>query len=139
MIKDWKLGIDYVWPLKRYRITDYFHMPSRPNHDGDDLCGEVGDEVFSCFSGRVFGIYKSGAPGGMTVDIINFDGIRATYSHLDHVMLDKGQDVAMGQMIGVLGAYPADKPRPHIHFQLWVDGEWVNPSQTLQMPKHWGV
>jgi murein DD-endopeptidase MepM/ murein hydrolase activator NlpD len=133
--KDMVLGIDYVYPLIHGWITDTFRMPSRPNHLGPDLCGKTEDEVLSAFPGKVIGYYNSGNPGGKTVAIMNPDEkTLATYSHLDKVIVTMGQEVSIGQVIGVLAGLPIDKPRPHVHFQLQA---WIDAEEVLKMPKRW--
>ncbi len=131
-----KRGIDFVYPLKRGYITDTFRMPARPGHLGPDLCCEAGDEVVSAFPGVVYNLHPSAPPGGITVEIRNDDeNTCATYSHLiDPVEVKIGQRVAMGQLLGYVAALPADKPRPHVHFQLRA---WIDPEKAFNMPKQW--
>ena len=133
---NWKLNETYVHPLSHGYITDYYMMPNRPKHSGTDLCGKVGDSVMSPFAGTVVGVYPSGAPGGMTVEIMK-DGVenaRVSLSHLDRVIVAKGQNVSIRQIVGVLAAVPPEKPRPHIHMELRVT---VDAEEALKIPKKW--
>jgi murein DD-endopeptidase MepM/ murein hydrolase activator NlpD len=127
--KDWVLGVDFVYPLLHFNITDTFRMPSRPTHMGVDLCATVGDAVLNMFFGKVNAIYPSAAPGGTTVEIANSDeNTIATYSHLDDVRVRKGDTATMGEVIGTI----ADLPRPHCHLQLRA---WIDAEVTLRLPK----
>ena len=130
--KDWILGVDFIYPLLHGNLTpwDTFRSSARPHHLGADLCGKAGDEALCCFPAKVGNIYKSAPPGGMTVEILNSDeNTMATYSHLDKVIVSKGQDVAIGQVLGVLMDV-----KPHIHFQIRA---WMDPEQVLKIPKKW--
>jgi murein DD-endopeptidase MepM/ murein hydrolase activator NlpD len=130
--KDWILGIDFIYPLLHGNLTqwDTFRSSARPNHLGADLCGKAEDEALCCFPGKVGNLYKSAPPGGMTVEVLNSDeNTMATYSHLDKVIVTKGQEVAIGQVLGVLMDV-----HPHIHFQLRA---WIDPEQVLRIPKKW--
>jgi len=135
--RDWILGIDFIYPLLHGNLTqwDTFRSAARPHHLGLDICGKVGDEALCCFPGKVGNVYKSAPPGGMTVEVLNSDeNTMATYSHLDKVIVTKGQEVVIGQVLGVLAGLPVDKPRPHIHFQIRA---WIDPEGALRIPNKW--
>jgi murein DD-endopeptidase MepM/ murein hydrolase activator NlpD len=127
----WIQGVDFVYPLLHFNITDTFRMLARPTHMGVDLCANVGDAVLNMFYGKVTAIHPAASPGGMSVEIENSDELtRATYSHLDKLNVRVNDTAMMGQVIGVI----ADLPRPHCHLQLRA---WVDPEATLRLPKTW--
>lgn len=83
-------------------------------------------------SGTVKSLSKVDASAmGMYVRIEHSDGIETQYLHLSQVLVNAGDKVSAGQLIGEVGntgrSYGA-----HLHFEVLVDGEYVDPLPFLQ-------
>ncbi|HOX09822.1 MAG TPA: M23 family metallopeptidase [Candidatus Omnitrophota bacterium] len=98
-------------------------------HLGIDLAAPVGTPVKAGKSG--FAVSKSSKGMGKYVAIQHVDGTRTVYGHLSKTFVDKrGEKVKKGDIIGEVGKTGnAWNPRmiAHLHFELWVDGEPVDP------------
>ena len=128
-----------------------WHAP-RPNHwhNGIDLAGHEGAPVYAAGAGVVRHAVRQYEPGfsgyGQTVTIDHDDGTHTLYAHLSRVLVEPGQPVPAGELIGAVGrtAYTAADPAaltkaPHVHFEaspaaypLRPDAERLDPVAYLQ-------
>ncbi len=76
-------------------------------------------------SAGVFGGY------GNQVLIDHGNGIKTRYAHLDSVLVWKGKTVLAGERIG-LGGNTGDSTGSHLHFEVFKDGEDLNPEPVLR-------
>ena len=99
-------------------------------HKGVDLAVPVGTEVLAAQSGIVRTVGK-GSASGLYVVIDHGSDIRTTYMHLDRIDVRRGQYIEQGQPIGLSG----DTGRvtgAHLHFELQVRGEALDPAPLLK-------
>lgn len=66
---------------------------------------------------------------GNHVLITNGDGKQQNYAHLSEVYVKSGEEVQQGQVIGRAGN-SGDSGAVHLHFEMWVNGERVNPLHS---------
>jgi len=64
------------------------------------------------------------------VAISHSGGIASWYAYLDQVLVERGQSVSKGQLIGTVGRSGA-APRPELAFRLYQDDRPVNPERLL--------
>ncbi|WP_394280843.1 M23 family metallopeptidase [Corynebacterium sp.] len=101
-----------------------------PGHRGVDLALEIGDDVLAADDGIVaFAGMVAGTP---VVSIDHDDGIRTTYQPV-HALVDEGERVASGTVIGRLG-HPTDG-YPGLHWgALIAKDSYINPLSLLDDP-----
>lgn len=58
------------------------------------------------------------------------EGLRTFYSHLHGLAVTPGQGVTTGQELGTVGS-TGDSTGPHLHFEVWQDGEPVDPAEWV--------
>lgn len=81
--------------------------------------------VSSCYGGRVIASYF--VPGsGATVIIQHPLSFISVYRGLDRANVHDGQKVSSGQALGMM-----PKENPSLLFELWVDGDMVNPMAYI--------
>lgn len=102
-------------------------------HMGVDLASLAGAEVGAANRGRVIfagdlGIY------GLTVVLDHGQGIASTYSHLQKILVETGQDVPSGHGLGLTGQTGL-AGGDHLHFGMMVSGVFVNPLEWWD--PHW--
>lgn len=104
-------------------------------HGGIDLASPLGTEVLAYAEGLIESI--TDAPlMGTTVVISHDNGLKSYYMNLDakaSLGLTAGAEVKAGDVIGKVGktAIVEIAEQPHLHFELTVDGELVNPADYL--------
>lgn len=106
-------------------------------HQGVDIAGAKGDEVYAVFAGTVEDVYEDDLMG-VTVVIVSDRQMRSVYSNLKlEPPVKKGQLVNARTVIGHIGdtALAECADPSHLHFELYRDGKAVNPEDYIQFEK----
>lgn len=99
-------------------------------HSGLDFCGRVGTELYAVAPGKV--VYTGALIVRGNVVVIDHGwGVYTAYDHLSQILVQRGQTVATGQVIG-LGGATGRTTGPHLHWEVWVGGVQVNPVDWLK-------
>lgn len=103
-------------------------------HKGVDLRSPMGRPVRATASGRVLISQPFRLHGG-TVGIDHGQGVSSIYIHLSKRLVNEGNRVKAGELIGKVGA-TGFASGPHLHWGLYVNGLPVNPNQwVLNVPR----
>ena len=102
-------------------------------HTGIDIAnpnGYIGDPITPFMDGTV--IYEGEIFWGYGKHIIidHGDNITSVYAHLDKIYVFKGQEVKIGDQIGIMGE-TGWVTGPHLHFEIRLYGIPVNPRVFL--------
>lgn len=110
-------------PYGTYRITKGGEGGTR--HRGVDIAAPRGTPILAPARGRIIltGRFRI---HGRTVVIDHGQGVVSIYLHLSRILVNKGEMVEKGQVIGKLGSTGASTG-PHLHWGLYIHGEPVNP------------
>ncbi len=112
-----------VHPMKH---TPYFHR-------GVDLAAPEGTAVQAAADGVVetaTARYEPVPDAGAVVVIDHGDGTRTFYAHLGKVAVHPGQKVRHGEKVAEVGLSGLTTG-PHLHFEVWRDGEQVDPTSAV--------
>lgn len=126
----------FIWPTNG-PITSPFGLRMHPvfhrmiEHTGVDIGAPYGQAIVAAQDGVVFiaSVGWNGGYGNMTV-IRHGGGISTLYAHQSRIIVSDGQHVSKGQTIGYVGA-TGDATGPHLHFEVRVDGNPVDPMKYL--------
>lgn len=125
-------------PLKFSRVTSGFNrnryhpvLKKRRPHNGVDFGAPTGTPVHAVGDGRVTFSGTNGGHGRF-VKLDHAGPYASSYSHLSRLNVKKGQRVRQGQVIGYVGSTGL-ATGPHLHYQFWVNGKYVNPL-TVKLP-----
>lgn len=102
-------------------------------HEGIDIKAEIGTMVKAGGDGIVEDVYID-EEMGITVIIDHQNGMKSVYSNLStDSMVHKGQEVKQGEVISGVGdtALYETGEVGHLHFEVLIDGEKVNPKDYL--------
>ena len=115
-----------------YRYDPYFKVWQL--HAGTDFAAPAGAPIFAAASGRVVRAGWNGGYGNYTCiyhgELRNGRGIATCYAHQSYIGVSVGQRVSRGQFIGRVGTTGASTG-PHLHFEVRIDGNPVNPLNWL--------
>jgi murein DD-endopeptidase MepM/ murein hydrolase activator NlpD len=117
-----------AWPLAG-PVTSGFGLRWGRIHCGIDIGSPAGTPVGAAAAGvvkRVAWIVGY----GYTVEIDHGGGVTTFYAHLSRAAVQPGQEVEKGQMVGRVGE-TGRTTGPHLHFELRLDGEPVDPLPYL--------
>lgn len=127
-------GGTMTWPLPGYYgISSYFGNRLHPvlkvykMHTGVDIAGAGcnGKNVVAAANGKVITAgWISGY--GYTVMIDHGGGIVTLYAHSQKLLVKKGDTVKAGDVIMLVGS-TGYATGPHLHFEVRVNGKYVNP------------
>ena len=120
--------VAYLWPARGV-VTSRFGARWRRHHTGVDIAAPRGTPIHAARDGRVVraGWY---AGYGLVVVLDHGDGMETWYGHASAVLVRVGQEVRRGQVVARVGCTGACTG-PHVHFEVRVRGEPVNPLRYL--------
>lgn len=117
------------WPSRFGNRRSYNGSAYDYFHSGLDFCGRVGTELYAAAPGRVVYTDSLIVRGGVVV-IDHGWGVYTAYDHLSEILVQPGDTVQPGQLIG-LGGATGRTTGPHLHWEVWVGGVQVNPLDWL--------
>lgn len=124
-----------ILPRDLIRISSEYGMREHPilkkqkMHKGIDYLAPKGTPVYAASSGTIILSNKEGVYGNM-INIKHSNGYETRYCHLHHMVVEKGDYVAIGQQIGTVGNTGAASG-PHLHLEVLKDGKHVDPNIVI--------
>jgi murein DD-endopeptidase MepM/ murein hydrolase activator NlpD len=131
--------IPSIKPLLSGRITDLFGKRKDPfvyrtrHHQGLDIGAPRGTEVFAPAHGVVEFVkttYRRNRGYGRAVVIDHGYGIKTLYGHLSEIKVKVGQKIERWDVVGLVGE-TGRATGPHLHYEVWVDGETCDPLRFI--------
>ena len=99
-------------------------------HTGLDFCGGVGTDIYAVASGVVVFAGPLRVRGNATM-VDNGWGIYTGYMHQSEILVQEGDQVEAGQLIGRIGN-TGRVTGPHLHLEVFVGGVQVDPMEWLE-------
>ena len=130
-----KVPPTYIKPISGGRLSSGFGGRKAPkkgastNHKGIDWATPIGTAVMASSGGTVTRA-GWGSGYGYVVYIQHADGRETRYGHLSKVLVSVGQKVSQGQKIALSGN-TGRSTGPHLHFEIRINGQAVNPLNYL--------
>ena len=108
----------------------YNGSPFNRFHRGVDFAGATGTSVLAAADGTVALAEALNIRGNTTI-IDHGWGLYTLYAHQSALHVSPGDSVAVGQVIGAVGA-TGRSTGPHLHWEVWLNGVNVEPMQWVQ-------
>jgi murein DD-endopeptidase MepM/ murein hydrolase activator NlpD len=99
-------------------------------HRGEDFVAACGTGVRAASAGKVTFAGWHPYGGGNRVVIDHGNGLETTYNHLSSFSVSAGQTVGRGEVVAMSGTTGASTGC-HLHFEVMVDGQVVDPAAWL--------
>lgn len=123
-------------PLTQDRMTSTFGMREHPilggrrAHKGVDLAAPTGTPVYATADGTV-GRASWFSGYGLFIALEHGGDMETRYGHMSRLNVAEGQRVHKGDVIGFVGS-TGNSTGPHLHYEVRVAGEAVNPLPYMQ-------
>lgn len=122
-----------VWPLtERGFVTQGIHEGLRGDHPGLDIAVTSDSYIRAAGGGTVIDVGEDAVYGRFVV-IDHGGGYTTLYGHASMNLVRLGQVVRERQVIALSGS-TGRSTGPHLHFEVLVDGEPVDPLTVVQQP-----
>lgn len=134
-----------IFPLQYSNAYINYGWYGYANHKGIDIItsgapgNTYGKEIRAAADGVVYSA-EYHYSWGNNVYINHGNGVYTRYAHCSKMLVSAGKTVKQGQVIAYVGNTGNVSPRPtpsnphagaHLHFEVWVNGERVNPAPWL--------
>ena len=117
-----------VWPCDGVVVSG-FGMRWGRMHEGIDIGCGYGTPNRAAASGTV--IYSGWLGGyGNLVVVDHGNGLSTAYAHASSLLVGVGQSVSQGETVSLVGS-TGNSSGPHLHFEVRVNGEAVDPLYYL--------
>jgi LysM repeat protein len=123
--------MDWVWPAYG-EISDHFGTRGG-NHHGLDIAAPAGTETYTVEEGVVSKSYYSSSYGHV-IFIKHPNGFESVYAHLSKRLVEEGQEVNKGDVIGKIGNTGRSRGA-HLHFEVH-NGDWNIEKSNSFDPLH---
>ena len=122
---------EFSMPTKTNFITSNFGYRPRfkRNHYGVDIKANIGDTIYSVFSGKIR-VVKEASGYGKVIVIRHYNGLETVYGHLSKQIVKVNEHVKAGQPIGLAGN-TGRSTGPHLHFETRICGVAINPNHLF--------
>ncbi len=132
------------WSVRVTDVQDFLDgFNTYDSHNGTDLAVPPGTVVVAAAPGRVLRVSSEFHRGGRKVFVEHGRGLVTTYNHLSRPLVAPGQRVRRGEPIALSGYSGIDAlfafpwTPPHVHFNVWLNGAYVDPFTPGAEPSLW--
>lgn len=126
--------VEEGWSVRVTQVRDFRGRGlTYDSHNGTDFAVPPGTLVVAAAPGRVVRVSNEFDRGGLKVVLDHGDGLVTTSNHLSRALVrvgdvvKRGEPVALSGMSGVDGVFAFPWNAPHVHYNVWFDGEPADP------------
>ncbi len=129
--------VPHLMPPEDYYLSSRYGPRTDPIknipafHPGIDMSGWPGTKIRASATGTVVHAGWYGPYGNM-VEIDHGNGFKTRYGHLRKILVEKGDVVSLGQLIGEMGK-TGRVTDTHVHFEIWLNGDLNDPLPFMKV------
>ena len=112
-------------------VISSFYDPSK-SHFGIDITCKKEEPIKSVLDGTVL-MSSWTKDSGYVISIIHPNNLISVYKHNAKVFVEPGQIIKTGDVISIIGNTGELSTGPHLHFELWLNGKSINPSEFISL------
>ena len=133
-----KASKKWIVPMKYDYVSSAYGWRTHPIdntvkfHHGVDLAAVAGTPIVATRGGTVKTTAYEAGGAGYYVTIDHGDGYESQYLHMQRYIVQPGQVVIAGQVIGYCGSTGASTG-PHLDFRIFHNGSTVNPAKYIDI------
>ncbi len=103
---------------------------SAEKHYGVDIVGPENEPIKATLDGTVI-LANWSSETGYTITVQHSNNIISVYKHNSVLLKKVGDYVKAGEPIAIIGNSGEQTTGPHLHFELWYNGNAVNPQEYM--------
>ncbi len=108
-------------PVESPKVTSNFGFRWGRRHTGTDIVLETGDPIYTTYDGIIRVVGWDGSGYGRYVMVRHYNGLETLYGHLSKPLVESGQLVKAGDIIG-LGGSTGRSSGSHLHYENRYEG-----------------
>ena len=120
------------WPLTERGFVTQTLLEDASEHPGVDIAVPAGSYVRAAGDGEVSEAGEDPVYG-LFVVIDHGEGYRSRYAHASQLFVETGGRVRRNEVIALSGS-TGRSTAPHLHFEILLDGEPVDPLELVDQP-----
>lgn len=132
----WPVEEDRGWVSSKYGFLRRYEHPdgrvTKSSHKGFDIAAANTESVLASLTGEIV-MAEDRFITGNTVILSPLPGVYLKYQHMDSMAVQVGDRVERGDVLGKVGRTGLATGN-HLHFELWVSGNHVEPSHFFGAP-----
>ena len=117
--------VTFAFGPQRHPFTGAFYI-----HRGIDIALRHGAQIVATANGTVKRVAYERYNLGNVIEITHRYGFVTRYGHLQGVLVEPGQTVQRGQLIGYMGSTGVSTG-PHVHYEVSIGGQLRDPAEFL--------
>ena len=129
----------WLLPMKRgsFTVSSCYAPRWGTFHYGVDMAAPWGTPFYAAGDGTVI---RAGTASGFgnVIMIEHSDGTVTVYGHEEKLLVEVGEKVKAGQLIGLVGAL-GEATGPHLHFEIRVGGEFGTHENPITWLSQHGI
>lgn len=99
-------------------------------HQGIDVRAPKGSPIIAFKGGEVLRANRFSSYG-LTVEVMQYDGVIARYAHMNKISVKKGDRIGTGDQVGEVGR-TGRTTGAHLHFELLKEGDSLDPMLYME-------
>lgn len=123
-------GLQLILPIQA-KITSYFGTRNNVMHNGIDIPAKAGTGIKAPAEGLIAFVGNRGEYGTV-IDIDHGNGFVSRLTHCENVKVKLNQRVFSGEQVATLAEDARGEGKPHLHYELLIDGVPANPLYYLE-------
>ncbi len=121
-------AITGFFPPVKGIITNKFNISTK--HYGIDIVAAKNEAIKSAYDGTVI-FSEWSSQTGHVIAIQHTNNVISVYKHNSVILRKQGSRVKAGESIAIIGESGEYSTGPHLHFELWINGNPVNPENFV--------
>ena len=103
---------------------------TKEKHFGVDVVGRENEPIKSTLDGTVI-LATWSSETGYTITVQHSNNLISVYKHNSVLLKKVGDYVKAGEPVAIIGNSGEQTTGPHLHFELWYNGNAVNPQEYM--------
>ena len=117
----------FFTPIKGM-VTSSFDL--KKGHFGTDITAPKNEVIKSVLDGTVI-IASWTSETGHVIQVQHPNNLISVYKHNSVLLKEVGEQINAGEEIAIIGESGELSSGPHLHFELWFNGNPINPEEFI--------